>query len=92
MNHHNPGGSESKATEDTASLSWAIEVESSDKRQKSQFYSARKIILDGEYVLIQLQDSSYATYPSNTVRKILAMRITPPLGYTDEDFNEAELK
>ena len=77
-------------TKDSASLSWGVEIEFSDKLQESIFRSVRKVLLDGECVQLQLLDGSYEAFQIEQVRKILSMRATP-LGYTGDNVSADEL-
>lgn len=79
------------AEEEDVSVFWSVEVEFSDSAQKSVFYSARRIVLDGEYAQIQLPDGTYASFPIGQIRKVLSMRADPPTGYTDKDLSADEL-
>lgn len=75
---------------------WGVEVDFSFDRslntdRKSLFYSARKVVLDENYVQIQLPNGKYQCFPIHQVRKVLAMRATVSTGYTGEDFSPDEL-
>lgn len=70
---------------------WGVELEFSDQTKRSVFYSARRVVLDGEFVQIQLRDGSYTTYPVAKIRKILSMRSEQVVAYTDEDTNADEI-
>lgn len=64
---------------------WGIEVEFQDRSKKSVFHSAKKVILDGDYVQVQLLDSKYVAYPLIDVRKVLSVRARSLSGYTGKE-------
>ena len=80
---YDPDEMDLQFTQENSGLSWGIEIESDSVSGKSIFRSARRVILDGEAVQVQLLDGSYEAYPIGRVRKVLAMRATVPEGYTD---------
>ena len=91
MNTPDPDELDIRFAEEDVDVAWGLELEFSDPTQQSAFYSARRVVLDGAFVQIQLPDGTYASYPIEQVRKILVMRADPPSGYTDEDLNTDEL-
>ena len=82
---------DAQSTKGNSGLSWAVEIEFSDKLQKSVFRSVRKVILDGECVQLQLLDGSYEAFPIEHVRKTLSMRAIIPTDYTGDDLRADEL-
>ena len=91
MSTSDPDELDIKFAEEDAGVAWGIELELTDLALKSVFYSARRIVLDGEFAQIQLPDGTYASYPIAQIRKILVMRADPKTGYTDQDLNTDEL-
>ena len=91
MNTSDPDEIDIKFAEEDAGVPWGIELELSDLALKSVFYSARRIVLDGEFAQIQLPDGTYGSYPIEQIRKILVMRADPNTGYTDQELNTDEL-
>lgn len=65
-------------------VAWGIEVVTSKPREKSHMFSARRVVLDGESVFVELSDGQTITYTIDQVRKILAMRSTLPPESADE--------
>lgn len=80
---HDPDEMDLQFAEENSGLAWGVEIESDSVAGKSIFRSARRVILDGEAVQVQLLDGSYEAYPFGRVRKVLAMRAAVPEGYTD---------
>ena len=78
-------------TEESSGVAWGVEVETSMPGKDSAFHSARKVILDGEYVQIELSDGTYQAYPIEQVRKVLSMRANSRSGYTGEDLSADDL-
>ncbi len=85
-----PEDLEPRLSTEEMGLAWGVEVELADLDDKSTFFSARKVVLDGLYAQIQLLDGSYETFPVELVRKVMAMRASTP-GYTGEDLSADEL-
>ena len=78
-----PDETDVQFTEENPGLAWGVEIEADSVVDKSIFRSARRVILDGGAVQVQLLDGSYEAYPIGRVRKVLAMRAALPEGYTD---------
>ena len=74
-----------------AGLAWGVEIELDTRLEKSIFRSARRVILDGGCVQVQLLDGAYEAYPIARVRKILAMRAASLASYTAEEPNADEI-
>lgn len=69
-------------------LAWGVEIHPHRSNVKTFFRSARRVILDGECVQLQLADGTYEAFPIHHVRKILAMRVEPQSGYTGAELSE----
>jgi len=85
MSGVDPDDLDIKFADEETGVAWGVELEFADQKQPSVFYSARKVVLDGEFAQIQLPDGTYASYPIGQVRKILSMKADPPPGYTEDD-------
>jgi len=73
--------------EEESGLAWGVEVEPSGPG-KSVFYSARKVVLNAEYVEIQLLDGKYVAIPIKQVRKVMSIRAKPKTDYTDDSSSD----
>jgi hypothetical protein len=71
------------ADEEDSGLAWGVEVTPSGPGN-SVFFSARRVILSGDHVEIQLLNGKYMSYPIDQVRKVLSMRATGTSGYTGD--------
>ena len=71
------------ADEEESGLAWGVEVSPSGPGN-SVFFSARKVVLSGEFVEIQLLSGKYVSFPIDKIRKVLSMRATGSSGYTDD--------
>lgn len=72
-------------------MTWGVEIEFELADDESIFHVARRVILDGDCVQIQLLDGTYEVHPIERVRKVLAMRAKRSPVYTDEDVSMDEL-
>lgn len=59
-------------------VAWGIEIVTTRPREKSHMFSARRVVLDGNSVYVELADGQMATYAIDQVRKVLAMKSTLP--------------
>lgn len=69
--------------EEESGLAWGVEVTPSGPGN-SMFFSARRVLLCGDHVEIQLLDGKFVSYPIAQVRKVLSMRASEPSGYTGD--------
>lgn len=91
MTGNDPDELDVRFTEEGSGLAWGVEIEFDTGGEKSVFRSARRVILDGDCVQVQLLDGAYESYPIGRVRKILSMRAELPSSYTDGDISADEI-
>lgn len=59
-------------------VAWGVELVTNKTREKSQMFSARRLVLGCDSVFIEMADGQEVTYPVDQIKKILAMKSTLP--------------
>lgn len=52
---------------------WNVEIEFNDPTRKSAMHAVRNVLLDSQYIQLQLEDGKLIAYAFDTVHKVLSM-------------------